>query len=160
LVYQRQPRPGAVGRASTNPMVSAPLLKLEIRVPAPVKSGKPPSLNGLAISPDGRKLAYLNDEGLWWRWLDRVAPPTLLSSGKNLAGPFWSPDSADLGWDENGLLMRAAIAGGLPTVICRMPAPFSGGGAAWCDGGEIIFTQGGTGLLRVPAQGGNTEVVL
>ena len=151
---------GSGAASASNAVVSTPLLKLEIRVPASARPGKLPALKGLAISPDGGKLAYLNDEGLWWRWLDRLGPPTLLSSGEKLAGPFWSPDSTDVGWDENGTLMRRAIAGGRATVICHMSAPFFGGGAAWCDGGEIIFTQGGTGLFRVPAQGGNTELVL
>ena len=51
----------------------------------------------LALSPDGRKLAFvanpLNDAGkLYIRLLD-AAEPTALSGTENATSPFWSPDS-------------------------------------------------------------------
>jgi len=162
LFYKRSESFRTIASSNSVAVSSAPLLKLEIRLPAPAhpKPGEPDGLKGLAISPDGGKLAYVNADGLYWRWLDRLSPPTLLSSGQELAGPFWSPDSTALGWAEGLTLMRAPIAGGRPMVVCRIAHAFNGGGAAWLEQGEIIYTCGGTGLFRVAAQGGIAELVL
>jgi hypothetical protein len=142
VLYRRQGGSSFVAASNSVAVSSMPLLKVEIRVPASAKPGKLPALKGLAISPDGQKLAYLNDEGLWWRWLDRVGPATLLASGEKLAGPFWSPDSTDVGESIRELERPGRPAARLrPRRFPRAPTAFS-----WPV--EIVSTRNGGGMDR------------
>jgi eukaryotic-like serine/threonine-protein kinase len=53
-------------------------------------------------------------------------------------------------------LRKIAIGGGVPLTLCQVDAPW---GATWHD--DTIFVASGTqGLLRVPADGGEPEVVV
>ena len=56
-----------------------------------------------------------------------------------------------------GTLRRISIAGGVPVTICAVaPAPFD---VDWDDSG-ILFTQSGTGLMRVSPGGGAPEAIV
>jgi serine/threonine protein kinase len=143
---------------------SPPVLrKFEIHIPPASRDGNMRIVN-VAISPDGKKLAYVNADGLWVRRLDQLKPAVLLIPGEGLAAPFWSPRSTDLAWFEADNLKRAPIEGGRAITICRLPdrpsEGFFGAGGVWLDGDEILFTLGKLGLTRVSADGGNTLEVL
>ena len=122
-------------------------------VPTPEKA----SIPGLpAVSPDGRYLVIrLNtDDGkelLWLRPLGSFHARPLVGTD-SAAQPFWSPDSRSVGFFANGKLKRIDISGGVPQIICDAPSSPSG---AWNHDGTIIFSRGvGSGLYRVPADGG------
>ncbi len=102
----------------------------------------------LEISPDGRRIAYRSDGRLYLRELSRlIAVPIEESDG---AGPpFFSPDSAWIGFPRGATLNRVAISGGPPVVVCQCPSRVP----SWSDSGRIVFADA-TGLLEVPSNGG------
>jgi hypothetical protein len=71
--------------------------------------------------------------------------------------PFWSPDSQTLGFFAAGKLLRVQAAGGVPQLICEVPAATT---PDWGRDGTILFAQapdarrrGSGGIYSVPANG-------
>ena len=62
--------------------------------------------------------------------------------------PFWSPDSASLGFFAKGRLMKVALKGGAPAALADALFPFGG---TWSASGTIVFAPDVimTGLFRV-----------
>ncbi len=115
---------------------------------------------GLAVSPDGRQLAFVagvqGRREIWVRSLSAV-------EGRPLAGtddarfPFWSPDGRSLGFFAHGKLMRVDLAGG---AAQQLAGANDGRGGAWGSSGVILFAPTPTAEIhRVPAGGGADEVV-
>jgi serine/threonine-protein kinase len=111
----------------------------------------------IALSPDGLHLAYTGgteQSQLYVRTLsqDDAVP---LANTVNVRGPFFSPDGEWIGYFQLTDLKKVSIRGGLPITICANCAP-GNRGAAWAFDDTIIFATagGGSGLLRVPAGGG------
>jgi serine/threonine-protein kinase len=112
----------------------------------------------LALSPDGRRLVaeVETDEGwmLYQRMLDerdwRVIPGT-----EGASGPFFSPDGESLGYlsGPEGAIKRVPVEGGSAQTIARASWI---AGASWGPDDTVVFTSG-TGLFRVPADGGVPE---
>ena len=111
-------------------------------------------LSSIAISPDGRWLAFAAVTGgktqLWVRPLES-STATVLSGTEGATMPFWSPDSRFIGFAANGKLKRIAVSGGAAQTLCDAGVFFGG---AWNRDGVIVFSMAGFGLLRVPATGG------
>ena len=122
--------------------------------------------NGLAISRDGRRMAYTaagdNQQRLWVRDLDQPeAQPIVGTEGGKR--PFFSPDGQWLafftGTARLGHLRKApASSGGLntrgaATTLCDDANLYGG---TWAPDNSIIFS-GPTGLMRVMAAGGTCE---
>jgi dipeptidyl aminopeptidase/acylaminoacyl peptidase len=71
--------------------------------------------------------------------------------------PFWSPDSRFVGFFADNKLKKLDVASGVIEDIC--PAGY-GYGASWNQENVILFNPGeGTGLLRVNATAGTSEVI-
>ena len=77
-------------------------------------------------------------------------------------GPFASPDGQWIGFFEPGggagaALKKVAIGGGPPLEVSRLDGPSRG--ATWGDDDTIIAASGApaTGLLRIPAAGGDAR---
>jgi serine/threonine protein kinase len=155
LWIKRDPRPQTT-------LVESPLRKVELLLRTPTNTFENPNPDFLAISPDGRKLAYVNGGGLWIQPLDRFDVPLLISSGTKVSAPFWSPDGNDIGWFEDQSLRRVAASGGRAFILCGTERlrRNSGEGAAWMSDGEIIFASGASGLFRVSARGGKSQEIL
>jgi serine/threonine protein kinase/dipeptidyl aminopeptidase/acylaminoacyl peptidase len=119
----------------------------------PTNAVNPPALR-LALSPDGRKLAYTATDAsgrvvIWVRWLDRLdAQP--IPGTMNAAAPFWSPDSRFIGFYADGTLKKVDVAGGPVVTITRASA---GPAASWGANDVIAFTDN-TNIARVSASGG------
>ena len=112
----------------------------------------------LAVSPDGRHIAFVGQKGaesrIWIRSLDALESRALAGTEGGLA-PFWSPDSKALAFFAGGKLKRIDIAGGPAMVLCDALPGLSG---AWSPEGTIVFSPaGGTALLKVPVSGGKPE---
>ena len=111
--------------------------------------------NFMAISPDGRHLAFSASRAgssplLWVRDLDSVASRPITGTD-GAAHPFWSPDSRSVAFLTASEMKRVEIAGGPPRVICAL----AGLGGAWSRSGDILFTSRADGrLYRVSANGG------
>ena len=88
-----------------------PEIRVEVTTPA---TADPLSL---AISPDGRRLVFsASNEGksqLWVRPLDSLAAQPLAGTD-GAYYPFWSPDSASVGFFAESKLKRIDIVGGAP----------------------------------------------
>jgi Tol biopolymer transport system component len=113
-----------------------------------------------AISPDGRRLVFsVSNEGksqLWVRPLDSIAAQPLTGTD-GASYPFWSPDSASVGFFADGKLKRIEIVGGAPQVLANAALPRGG---AWNRDGTIVFAPAVAGpLLKVPATGGEAVAV-
>ena len=95
---------------------------------------------GLALSPDGRTLAFVatdanGERQLWIRQLDSARAQPL--DGTNGASdPFWSPSGAELAFFANDELKRVPIGGGGATVISEAGI---GAGGTWNADGIIVF---------------------
>ena len=118
----------------------------------------------IAISPDGRHLVYLasGEDGLnhlYSRSLDDFVDRTIPGTANASSGIFFSPDGESLGFFATGQLKTISLAGGSPVTICNASATGRAGG--WFE--ETIFfsgiTESGQGLYRVPAAGGEPELL-
>jgi eukaryotic-like serine/threonine-protein kinase len=111
-----------------------------------------------AISPDGQYLAYTwGPGGSRTLSLHRMADPegTPLAEFGGASFPFFSPDSAWLGFFAGGELRKVSVRGGVPQALARANASR---GASWGDDNRIVFAPSfRSALLRVSADGGTVE---
>jgi len=120
-----------------------------------------PWLSSVAISPDARYVAYIEERGgsrqLCLRATDELYGRPI--EGTEGAGmPFFSPDSQWLGFQAGGKLMKVSLRGGAPVVICDTGEDPRG--ASWSPDGTIVFNfTNGAGLARVSASGGVPDVL-
>ncbi len=121
-----------------------PEIRFEMNMPS---TGDPLSF---AISPDGRLLVFsASNEGkseLSIRPLDSLATRPLAGTD-GARYPFWSPDSASVGFFADGKLKRIDIVGGAPQVLANAG---QGAGGSWSRDGIIVFAPSGSG----PHEGG------
>ena len=115
------------------------------------------SLGVVALSPDGRRLAFTaydaqGKSSIWIRPLDAaVAQP--IAGTENAEFPFWSPDSQAIAFFADKKLKRMDAAGGSVLTIADLKGDPVGG--SWGKNGDILIGQGGASLLRIPASGGS-----
>jgi Tol biopolymer transport system component len=123
-----------------------------------------PNAPMVAVSPDGRFIVFAADEAgrartLWVRAIDSLEARRL-DRTEGARFPFWSPDSRHIAYFVDARLMRVAIAGGAPLVVCEDLGEGEGGTWFQADGqdGVIVFAPDLRGPLhRVPATGGKSQ---
>jgi serine/threonine-protein kinase len=113
-----------------------------------------------AISPDGQYVAYTwGMGGNRTLSLHRMMDPEAASLAEFVGAsyPFFSPDSAWLGFFAGGELRKVSVLGGAPQALARANA---GRGASWGDDNRIVFAPSfRSPLLRVAADGGAPETL-
>jgi serine/threonine-protein kinase len=110
----------------------------------------------LAISPDGRTLAYtvLRDRRrvILRRPLDAFEA-TPIAGTEGGRDPFFSHDGQWVGFTLDGILKKVPASGGAPVSLAELPSNIRG--ADWLPDGRIILGQNGpAGLLEVRDGGG------
>ena len=119
--------------------------------------------HNLAISPDGRVLAFVTDSGgqrrIWLRPLNKLAAQPL-SGTEGAASPFWSPDSRYLGFFADGKLKKVPASGGTPQILCSVSGVAEAG--SWGPDERILFTEfeGRDAIFVVFASGGEPTALL
>ena len=115
------------------------------------------------VAPNGRSLAFVartpgGQPRLQVQRLDEFrAVERAGAEGAN--SPFYSPDSAWIGYYADGRLMKVATDGGAPVTICETP-PGNFRGATWTDDGRIVFAPSTTAGLFVVADNGGEPTPL
>jgi Tol biopolymer transport system component len=140
-------------------------IRFRVSAPAGYIFAPDPAAPHQAVSPDGRRMAFVvidrNGHGmLAVQSFDALQPEVLpgtnfvvgfgVEGGRGL--PFWSPDSRYIGFFAQGKLEKVDVNGGPPQELCDAPY---GQGGTWNSDGTILFAPSSTGgLARVSAAGG------
>ena len=136
-----------------------PPVLVKFEVPPPEEGALTQGDGPPAVSPDGRRIAFLaaveGKRALWMRDLDSLAT-RMLPGTEDAIAPFWAPDSRQLGFFVAGKLFKIDLTGGPAITIADTNRGLVGG--AWNQENVIVFTSTATaGLLRVSAAGGTPE---
>ena len=153
---------GLAGLAWLQPKKTGDVVRFSISPPVGANFGVFGSQ--LSLSPDGRKLAFVQSAVprkpfvLWVRSLDSLSAESIPGSeGAYL--PFWSPDSRYIGFftdeSKNSKLVKVAVSGGPPQVLCDA---YDGDGGTWSRDGVILFSNNQK-LYRVSEVGGTPTLV-
>ena len=135
-----------------------PVTRLSVAIPNTELMAPAVGVIALALSPDGRTLAYCAQRDgqilLFLRSLGeneaRVVP-----GSQDAHNPFFSHDGQWVAFFAGEKLKKAPVRGGEPLDLC----PSTGSrGACWLEDGSIVLapTMAG-GLYRLPASGGEPE---
>ena len=114
----------------------------------------------LALSPDGKRLAYVARSGgnrqLYVRSLDELEAKPLAGT-EGAEAPFFSPDGQWVGFFAYGELKKVSVSGGATQTLCEARDV----GASWGSDDTIIFNREGTqgGLVQVPGMGGTPKEI-
>jgi serine/threonine-protein kinase len=145
----------AVWMLKTSTPVGQEVIRLAVSLPAGDVIGNV-ALPSIALSPDGRTIAYAASRGgrapqLFVRNLD-TPEATLLSGTDGARSPFFSPDGRWIGFFSQSKLKKVlAAGGGLQTVSDAA----SGLGGSWSGDDTIYFAPFNTsGIWAVSANGG------
>jgi len=115
-----------------------------------------PNRQPVAISPDGKRIAYAANGRLYLRSMSDFEATEIPGTGPAI-NPIFSPDGRSLVFWADSALKRIAISGGAATTICQVgPAPF---GISWNSSG-ILFSLAGTAIMRVSPDGGKPELLV
>jgi Tol biopolymer transport system component len=134
------------------PVVAADTVRFEIARPQGESSPY------IAISPDGRRLAFsgtvTSDGGsqIWVRTLATQEARPLESAVQNTGVPFWSADSRYLVYSSLNKLRRVDAAGGPAQLLGDVQTVVAGGFATNDD--KLVFADIGVGVMEVPSSGG------
>uniref|UniRef100_A0A832I3P8 Dipeptidylpeptidase IV N-terminal domain-containing protein n=1 Tax=Eiseniibacteriota bacterium TaxID=2212470 RepID=A0A832I3P8_UNCEI len=143
-------------------VTEGPQRRARLMIPEPPHARLSGLIQSIAISPDGRTVAFVAADSagtvrLWVRPLEAVIARPLPGT-ENGDLPFWSPDGRALGFFADGKLKRIGVEGGRAEVLADAPDPRGG---AWGAGGDIVFAPHATGgLVRVSDEGGAVSDVV
>ena len=137
----------------------APALRLTIDWPDGL-TWAGPSGPGVAISPDGTRIAYVAVSGNAGPQIClqdlRSTEMRVVSATDSPYNPFFSPDSTQIGFVASGKLWRTPVAGGAPFEIGSIDV--NDRGVAWSEDG-FIYSGGGAGISRISESGGAREQI-
>jgi Tol biopolymer transport system component len=140
------------------PAAATAAQKLRFAVPPPTGASIP---GMLALSPDGRRLAFVATDSngrdrVFVRDLDALESRALEGT-EGAAYPFWSPDGHTLAFFARGKLKRIDTDGGAPQVLCDAPSPRGG---SWGSRGTIVLSVNTGGEVhRVSEKGGESTAL-
>ncbi len=132
------------------PVVTRPLTTFA--VPVAVAEGYATGRQSVAVSPDGRHVAFVGEgrggARLYVRALDELEP-RLVPGSVGALDPFFSADGLWIGYATVDALMKVPLSGGVPERIVSFAEPR---GVFWADDDQILFGSY-AGLWEVGADG-------
>ena len=140
---------------------------ISVRLPVAIPEGVLPNFDvethSLALSPDGRQLAFVAySEGqrtVWLRPLNTLVSQPLPGT-EGAYSIFWSPDSRHLAFFADGKLKRVEVSSKSLQTVCSLPKGRDASGS-WGQDGTIIFSEEDSGeIFRVVASGGTASIVV
>jgi serine/threonine protein kinase len=120
-----------------------------------------PSRTAIAISPDGKTIAFSAIKGagpepqLYVRTLDR-ADATAIPGTDGAIAPIFSPDGRSIAFWTGNTLKKVPAGGGPAATICTAAIP--AWGMSWGEDDTIYFADRG-GIFKVSASGGTPTQV-
>jgi serine/threonine-protein kinase len=145
----------SLGSSSAAPVVS--------RFTVPLPEGQAFTNDGrhvVAISPDGTQIVYVANGRLYRRTMASLEPTPIpgTESRQGVLNPAFSPDGQSIAFwvADDRTIKRMAVNGGAAVTVCTAERPTGiTWGARW-----ILFGQGGKGIMRVAAAGGEPETLV
>ena len=110
----------------------------------------------LAVSPDGRSVAYPANNQLWIRAVGALEARPVPGTEENPQRPIFSPEGRWIAYWADAQLKKVQIGGGTPLSLGAATAP---SGWDWY-GDTIYYGQGFGPIMSVSSNGGNPEVVV
>jgi Tol biopolymer transport system component len=133
-----------------------PVTAFEVLPPAGTTIGLAEIRTRVAVSPDGRQVAFVASTDsvsrIWVRSLDNTQARPLAGTEGGVS-PFWSPNSQYIGFflSVQGQLRKIEASGGPARTICQAQVDSA---PAWGPDNTILFTEVSGGIYRVSADGG------
>jgi eukaryotic-like serine/threonine-protein kinase len=143
---------------SLTPAQTRPVTRFTIALPDGQQFTNP-GRNVLAISPDGRQVVYNANNRLYLRPMSAAeARPIPGTESAGASNPVFSPDGQSIAfWSfADSTLKRISVSGGTAVTLFAAANPL---GVSWGADG-ILFPVVGKGIMRVPASGGNPELIV
>jgi eukaryotic-like serine/threonine-protein kinase len=114
----------------------------------------------LAVSPDGKQLAYSTPKGIYLLSVDQMAAKLIQGTEGNPLHPFFSPDGKWIGYigEADQKLKKIPVNGGVPVTICD--SAFVNGRCWWCSDNTILYNVMPNDLMRVSANGGTAQPIV
>jgi len=143
---------------------SAPAAPIRFAVRAPVgtRFAWIPQHNLFAVSPDGRRLAFVarGADGRDFLWVRSLAEPSAatLPGTEGAAAPFWSPDSRFIAFFSDGKLKKIDSSGGPPVTLCDARVDYPSG--SWGSRHSILFGAAAQTFMSLVAEGGGAPTVV
>ncbi len=113
-----------------------------------------------ALSPEGRRVVYLNKKKLWIRDLGQLTSRVLAEGLDEDFRPAWSPDGEYVAYATNSGLSRVSVGSGAIAPVCAVSDFVGGSGGTWTQDGRILFAKGQDHIYSVAASGGVPSVFL
>ena len=136
------------------------VVRFQVGIGVPVHLGANYNRQLLAISPDGKRVAFGGDR-LYVRSLDDAEPRAVPGTEGlgSVALPAFSPDGQSLVfWAATDRTLKR-VALGNPTTTTVTPLSEGGYGLTW-SGDQIFYGNFNEGIRRVPANGGASEIII
>ena len=116
---------------------------------------------GAYPSPDGTRIAYIQDMQIMVRDLDVLEPRRPPLEERLTGSPlFWSPDGVWIGYQFDKKLWKIPAAGGSPISIGDLPGTGEIIHAIWGADDRITFSSWRGGMYSIIAEGGAAEPVI
>jgi serine/threonine protein kinase/Tol biopolymer transport system component len=160
ILFLRSARPPLGTQAVFRSVILPPIGDANLAA-SEARTGRPRSTRGLALSPDGERLALVapGSDGrlvLWIHTLDGSGARALTGT-EGASSPFWSADGRSLAFVADSKLKRVEASGGPVVTLHEGASDFSTG--TWNRDNIILFGDRTGSIQRISAAGGDASPV-
>ena len=118
----------------------------------------------VAISPDGKTLAYSAGGRIRVRTLDQLESRPITDGDTIPLNPVFSPDGSAIAFitvAENGPAVKVVpVGGGTPTIVGSLGGLVNFSSMTWGREGILVGATAGFGVLRVSPEGGTPQKII